>query len=482
MTVSPNLNNTESSETAKSIIAQFKSADGESTGPPLNLPINVTPEQLEHLLNKLLDNDEPLPYTFHVDDLEVTDSLKKDVVEGSKKSTEDILTIVYQPQAIFRVRAVSRCSSTLSGHSEAVLSVHFSPDGRQLASGSGDTTVRIWDLDTETPKATLKSHKSWVLCVAWAPDCKTLASGSMDSTIQLWDPLTGNAIGSPLKGHRDAITSLSWEPMHSNPDCNRLASSSKDGTVKVWDTKLRHAVFSLSQHTKSVTCVKWGGKGLIYTASRDCTIKVWDAKQGKLVRSLQGHGHWVNTMALSTDYILRTGPFDHTDRTFDSKEAAHKAALERYRTHKGKSDERLVSGSDDFTLFLWNPEKAKQPVARLTGHQQLVNQVIFSPSGHLLASASFDKSIKLWDGFTGKFMYNLRAHVASVYQICFSSDSRLLLSASKDSTCKIWDLKTRKMKVDLPGHADEVYAVDWSPNGEKAASGSKDKALKIWRQ
>lgn len=68
----------------------------------------------------------------------------------------------------------------------------------------------------------------------------------------------------------------------------------------------------------------------------------------------------------------------------------------------GGGGERMVSGSDDFTMFLWEPESAKKPVARLTGHQQLVNDVKFSPDGRYFASTSFDKSVKLWDGRTGK--------------------------------------------------------------------------------
>jgi ribosome assembly protein 4 len=67
----------------------------------------------------------------------------------------------------------------------------------------------------------------------------------------------------------------------------------------------------MSNHTMMVSCVKWGGEGLIYSASRDTTISAWDAKDGKLVRVLRGHGHWVNTLALSSEYALRTGPFDH---------------------------------------------------------------------------------------------------------------------------------------------------------------------------
>lgn len=101
-----------------------------------------------------------------------------------------------------------------SGHAEAVLSVSFSPDGRRLASGSGDTTVRLWDITTQTPAHTCTGHKNWVLCIAWSPDGRKLASGSNDNTIQLWDPQTGAALGAPLKGHTRWVTFLSWEPLH----------------------------------------------------------------------------------------------------------------------------------------------------------------------------------------------------------------------------------------------------------------------------
>ena len=141
-----------------------------------------------------------------------------------------------------------------------------------------------------------------------------------------------------------------------------------------------------------------------------------------------------------------------------------------------------VSCSDDFTLFLWSPTDSKKPLSRMTGHQQAVAHIAFSPDGRYVASASFDKKVKIWNGRTGAFVATLTGHVASVYQVVWSADSRLLVSGSKDSTLKLWELKSlKKARNTLPGHADEVYALDWSPNGSMVASGSKDRTIKIFR-
>lgn len=159
-------------------------------------------------------------------------------------------------------------------------------------------------------------------------------------------------------------------------------------------------------------------------------------QDGHLIRTLKGHGHWVNHLALSTEFALRTGPFDHTGSAPADTVGAQQAALERYKAAVAGRPERLASGSDDFTMFLWEPSVGSKPLQRMTGHLQLINQVQFSPDGRFLVSASFDKSIKLWDGVKGSFVATLRGHVGPVYQVSWSSDSRLLVSGSKDSTLK----------------------------------------------
>lgn len=167
----------------------------------------------------------------------------------------------------------------------------------------------------------------------------------------------------------------------------------------------------------------------------------------------------------------------------ESADVLFKAACARYEeARRSLGKEILVSGSDDFTMYMWEPEVSKKHMTRLTGHQNLINHINFSPDGRYIASAGFDKKVKVWDGHTGKFVATLNGHVDYVYQVVWSADSRMLISGSKDSTCKVWQMSNlKRAKVTLSGHEDEVFTLDWAPNGERLASGSRDRMIKIWQ-
>ncbi|GIY33527.1 notchless protein homolog 1 [Caerostris extrusa] len=145
----------------------------------------------------------------------------------------------------FSCTSVTRCTSSIPGHAEAVISASFSPNSKYLASGSGDTTVRL-----------LGCCKNGLICI--------------------WDPRTGKQIGKALfLVIQVGLILFFWEPLHRNGACRHIASASKDCTVRVWDVLMGHTLFVLSSHTGSVTCVRWGENGLIYSGSQDRTIKVF---------------------------------------------------------------------------------------------------------------------------------------------------------------------------------------------------------------
>ena len=498
------------------IITKFISMEGtelnneETLTNEITLPTQITLVDLNKLINeKLLKNkEEPQLYQFYINDIQIKNNLVETLKKIKDFSSETTYKIVYCPESLFRVKPLTRGGTVLEGHSDSILTVQFSPDGNLLCSGGGDTILRFWDMNTDTPidinkkenededESNIQIHNAWILNITFSPDGSLLITGDVDGYFGIWDPIKYiPKISKATKAHKKWITSISFKPLHlyKENEITKFISTGKDGFLKMWNATTGKIIISTLAHEQSITKTIWSGENIIYTCSEDQTVKIFDENLSH-IKTLHGHSHWINTMALNTEYILRTGCYDYENikgndyLLFSEKikklnyEQKISHALNRYNKFKQKinSSEKLVTGSDDNTLILWDQKISNKPLIRMVGHQGIVNDVKFSPNAFYLASASFDKCIKIWNANTGAFLFNLRGHVGPVYQLAWSPNSKMLLSCSKDSTLQCWNIQTKKAMHNLPGHADEIYTVDWAPNGIKAASGSKDQRVRIW--
>ena len=132
------------------------------------------------------------------------------------------------------------------------------------------------------------------------------------------------------------------------------------------------------------------------------------------------------------------------------------------------------------TIFSVNTSAQDVAVSTLEGHGSAVNSVCFSPDGSLLASGSWDDTIRLWDVRTGKRLRTLTGHLDGVLSVCFSPDGNLLASGSWDDTIRLWDVRTGKRLRTLTGHKSNVNSVSFSPDGSLLASGSSDETIRLW--
>ena len=139
----------------------------------------------------------------------------------------------------------------------------------------------------------------------------------------------------------------------------------------------------------------------------------------------------------------------------------------------------IASASEDKTIRLWDRTSAKE-IAVLKGHEDGVTSVAFSPDGNTIASASHDKTIRLWDRASANEIAVLKGHKSWVNCVAFSPDGNTIASASGDTTIRLWDRASTKEIAVLKGHEEEVISVAFSPDGNTIASGSWDKTIRLW--
>ncbi|KAJ5419723.1 uncharacterized protein N7487_003273 [Penicillium crustosum] len=375
---------------------------------------------------------------------------------------------------------------TLAGHADTVQTVAFSPDGTQIASGSWDKTIKLWDTTTGDLLKTLEGHSDQVSTIAFSPEGTQIASGSDDKTIKLWDTTTGDLLKT-LEGHSDWVRTIAF-----SPDRTQIASCSVDKTIKLWDTITGDLQMTIEGHLDRVNVVVFSPDGTqIASCSDDKTIKLWNTITGDLQKTLEGHSDSISSMAFSPDGTqIISGSVDKTIKLWDTIMGDLQMTLEGHLDRVNvvvfsPDGTQIASGSVDTTIKLWETVTGNLQKT-LVGHSNLLTTMVFSPDGTQIASGSIDTTIKLWDTVTGNLRKTLEGHSDIIGTMTFSPDGTQIISGSSDCTIKLWDTITSDSQKKIEGHLGGVDIVVFSPDGTQIASacgdktGAEDETIMLW--
>lgn len=332
------------------------------------------------------------------------------------------------------------------GHTQAIRSASFHPDGGRLFSAGADGLVIEWDIQSGQLLRVHDAHDATVNHLVIHPDGELMATGDEDGFILLWDLVDGSKRvlshredGQPVIGNR-AVRAVAF-----HPEINQLASGHADGRLVLWsfNNEQRPVFFNLPAHDGAITHLEFNLDGTrIVTSSADETARIWQTRTGLLDVELAGHTNQVMYATFSPD------------------------------------SQQLITTSHDRTIIYWQASNGRQ-LGRYWAHSDWVTGASFITDGRAV-TASNDTSLILWDLVPGNIVYQRLAHEDWIQVVDVSSDGRLALSGADDTTIKLWDLVTGE-EIDLfEGHTTGIRGLAFTPDSTQFLSGSADGELRLW--
>ncbi len=371
--------------------------------------------------------------------------------------------------------------ASLTGHTDRVHAVAFSPDGHTLLSGSYDGTARLWDVATHRQIGVpLNGHDDEVYSVAFSPNGKVVATGADDGMVRLWDVATHRQVGAPLNGHDGEVNAVAF-----SPDGKILASGgADDGVVRLWDVASHRQIgVPLLGHSGVVYSVAFSPDGkILASGAADGTVRLWDvASHRQIGVPLLGQGGVVYSVALSPDgKILASGAADGIIRLWDVATQQMTGSWPIYspvfNLALSPDGKILASGNLDDKAQLWDVA-THQPI----GNPLIGYSLAFSPDGKTLATGSYSHIVRLWDVVSRTGMATLTSKNGEINSVAFSRDEKTLATGSADGTVRLWDVTTRQQAgAAMNGRAGTVNSVAFSPDGRTLAAGSTDGTVRLW--
>ena len=393
-----------------------------------------------------------------------------------------------------RVRIWDLASSTfidVACHAEPVVSAHFAPAGTsRIVTASADHTACVIDAANGNVETLLRGHTDALTTAVWSPDGAWVITASTDGTARVWAAEHGKLVLAPLR--HESGTAIRAVAL--SRDGQRVVTTGDDGLARIWELppvtpdeaeaaaaagtpRSARLLVALDGHAGPILSVQFApDQRRVATGDKDGIARVWDAETGELVAAFE-HGEAVDDLTFTGSGTLVTGSSDGTARIWQVPERTHHDLFSPVHAIAVASDGTIAAGTDDSRVRMW---RAGNGAPEELGQLGRVFALAFTPDGHHLVVAGDDRRPSVWDVRTHEQLL-LGEHASAIHAVAIAPDASVVATVTDDDHVRLWSLADGRLVRDLSARGVVVNAIAISPDGALLVAGLDDGTLARWR-